>query len=479
MICDIDTAISDPNLLGAALGDLTPWRAWRIILKAAFALPLAADELELFKVMAGGREPPRGRVSELWVIAGRRGGKTRMAAAVSAYLAGFQDHRPNLAPGETGYVLALAPSKSQSRGIADYVGGFFEASPILAQQVENSTAEEIRLVGNVAISVHANSFRTVRGRTLVAAVFDECAFWRDEASASPDVETYRAVLPALATTGGLLVGISSPYRRVGLLHQKHRDHFGKDDPEVLVIQAPTEALNPTINKGVIARGRASDPESARAEWDAEFRSDLSTLLDDAAIDTAIEYGRPLELPPRNRVTYHAFVDASGGRHDAFTIGIGHEEEGRFVADLVRGRKAPFDPKAVVAEYVTLAREYRCRHVTGDNYAGAWVADAFRDAGMEYRRADMAKSGLYLEMVPMFMRNAISIPDHPPLVRELRLLERRTGRSGKDSVDHPQNGSDDYANALAGACWLATSKKNKAPVAVFGVYGSAPDRFNRY
>jgi hypothetical protein len=30
------------------------------------------------------------------------------------------------------------------------------------------------------------------------------------------------------------------------------------------------------------------------------------------------------------------------------------------------------------------------------------------------------------------------------------LERRTGRSGKDSIDHAPNGHDDLANAVAGA-----------------------------
>ncbi|MEI9899643.1 MAG: hypothetical protein WDN31_05275 [Hyphomicrobium sp.] len=107
--------------------------------------------------------------------------------------------------------------------------------------------------------MHPANFRTIRGRTLLAVVFDEASFWRDETSASPDIEVYRAVLPALATTGGMLIGISSPYRRVGLLHQKHRDYFGKDG-ETLVIQASTVTLNPTINLGVIARARADDPE---------------------------------------------------------------------------------------------------------------------------------------------------------------------------------------------------------------------------
>ena len=37
------------------------------------------------------------------------------------------------------------------------------------------------------------------------------AFWRDENSATPDVETYNAVEPGMATmAGAMIVGISSP-----------------------------------------------------------------------------------------------------------------------------------------------------------------------------------------------------------------------------------------------------------------------------
>jgi len=37
------------------------------------------------------------------------------------------------------------------------------------------------------------------------------------------------------------------------------------------------------------------------------------------------------------------------------------------------------------------------------------------------------------------------------------LERRTGRSGKDSIDHAPNGHDDLANAVAGAAAATSSK----------------------
>jgi hypothetical protein len=111
---------------------------------------------------------------------------------------------------------------------------FIESSPILSRQIDRILADEIRLTNGVTIAVHPASFRSVRGRTLVGCIFDESAFWRDETSAEPDIEVYRAVLPALMSAQGTLVGISSPYRRLGLLYAKHRDFYGMNDPNVLV-----------------------------------------------------------------------------------------------------------------------------------------------------------------------------------------------------------------------------------------------------
>lgn len=150
----IDDALTDRNLLGAALDELESWSTWRVILKAAFGEPLTADELTLFKTLAGGRSAPAERVSELWVIAGRRGGKTRTAGAVGVYLASFNTHK--LAPGETGTVILLAASKAQAKAPLDYASGFFDASPLLQQLLDGEpTSDEIRLRGNITIATHS------------------------------------------------------------------------------------------------------------------------------------------------------------------------------------------------------------------------------------------------------------------------------------------------------------------------------------
>jgi hypothetical protein len=226
----------------------------------------------------------------------------------------------------------------------------------------------------------------------------------------------------------MLIGISSPYRRSGLIYTKFRDHFEVDDEDVLVVRAGTSVLNPTIKQSVIDKEIAKDPEGGRSEWLAEFRSDVSALFDDAVIEGAIDYGRPLELAPRGKHKYHAFTDASAGRHDAFTLCIGHLEgakgEETFIADVIRGRLAPFDLRTVAEEYAQLAHAYGCKKVTGDAFAGEWVSTAFRDAGAKYETSPLNKSPLYLEALPFFNRGAVSIPDHDLLLRELRGLERR-------------------------------------------------------
>jgi hypothetical protein len=451
----IDRALIDPHLLGAALGDATPWSTWLAVLRAAFGLPLDDEQRAIFHEVAGERGPPHKRVRELWAIIGRRGGKSRIAAALAVYAATFVKH--DLASGETGYVLVLAASRDQARVVFDYVKGFFDASSVLRQEVASVTATEIKLKNGIILSTHANSFRSIRGRTLLAVIFDEVALWRDEVSAVPDLEVYRAVLPSLMTTRGMLVGISTPYRKVGLLHKKWRNHHGVDGDDVLVVQGPSTTFNPTLTQSEIDAAVADDPEGATSEWSATFRSDLAAFLDDATVATAVDYGRPLELPPRAGIRYVAFADPSGGRHDAFTLCIGHKEGELFIADVVRGVRPPFDPHEVVRDYAALAREYRISEIRGDRYSAEWVVSSFKDAGIRYKPAEKSKSDIYLEALAAFTRSAISIPDLAPLLRELRLLEGATHRGGKDVVDHPRNGSDDLANALCGCAVVARRK----------------------
>ncbi len=453
-------ALDDPNLLRPVFRDPATWRAWRVVLKATFGLAMEPAERELFSALTGRRTPPAAPAREVWWIKGRRAGGSFTAALVAVYLATFRDYRDHLAPGERATVMVLAADKRQARTILRYVVGIFEAVPILRRRVERELAESVDLRNGVTIEVHANSFRSVRGYTVVAAVLDEVAFWRDETSANPDVEVLKAIRPALATIpNSLLIGLSSPYRRTGALWDAYRRHYGRDDDSVLVVKADTRTLNPTVPEEVVAKAYEDDPAAAAAEYGAEFRTDLETFLDEELLQSLVEAG-VRERPPVRDAAYRAFADPSGGRGDAFTLAIAHKDDGAAILDVVRARRPPFDPSEVVREYAALLGEYGLSEVTGDRYAGAWVEEAFRAEGISYRAASLTKSELYLETLPLFTRGSVRLVDDPALLTELARLERRTSRSGRDTVDHPPGAHDDRANAAAGALWLAV---NDAPV----------------
>jgi hypothetical protein len=327
------------------------------------------------------------------------------------------------------------------------------ASEVLAREIESVTRSEIRLKNGIVIAVHPNSFRSVRGRTLCACIFDEVAYWRDDTTATPDAEVYTAVLPSLLTTNGMLIAIGSPYRRMGLLHAKHKRHFGVEGDDTLVVQGTSKQFNGTLDDAAIAAQQEADPTAARSEWDAQFRDDIAGFLDDVLIEQAIDRDRPLELPPRAECSYRVYVDASGGAvgGDAYCICVGHKEEGpRYVIDLVRGRAGPFDPEALTQEYAALCKEYRVASVTGDKYGKEWVSSAWRKCEIAYTAAALTASETYCEALPLWTRGAVRIPDHPVLLRELRLLERMPTRMGKDQVVHPRGVHDDFANVCFGA-----------------------------
>jgi len=449
---EIDQTLVDPQLLGAALNDQGTRQTWFACLRAAFGLPLTGEQQKLFAAVAGDRAPPLRRVRELWAIIGRRGDKSEMAAAIAVYIAVFCKHK--LSKGERGMVLCLSMSLEQSRVVFEYALAFLRESKILRKEIKSVTASEIRLRNGLVIATHANSFRSIRGRTLVAAIFDETSFWRSEETATPDVEVYSATLPSLLTSNGMLISISSAYRRAGLMFNKFRDHFGQPSDDILVIKGPTTVFNPTVDTAALAAMREADPTAAPSEFDSEFRSDLAGFLDDEVIERAVNELRPLELTPAPYgVFYRAFCDASGGAQggDAYSFCVAHVVGEKIIIDLVRAKFGPFDPVEVTKEYAELCKQYRIGTITGDNYAKEWVQQAWRGTGIDYVKSDLPASQLYLEMQPLFYRGLIELPPDKILIRELKLLERRPGNLGKEQVGHPRGVHDDRAVALAGVC----------------------------
>ena len=425
------------------------WAAWRAFLGALFALPLEGADLETFQRCTGREAAPTAPAREAWVIAGRRAGKSRIAALIATYLAAFRDYSAQLAPGEMGVVLLLAADTRQARVILRYIRAFFERVPMLAALVTSQTSETITLTTGVSIEVRASSFRTTRGFTVVAAVCDELAFWYDEDSANPDREILAALRPAMATIlDPLLLVVSSPYARRGELWAAYRRLWGQAVSGMLCWKASTRTVNPLVDAATIARAFEEDPAAASAEYGAEFRTDVEGFLTREAVEAAVVPGRR-ELGAAEGRRYVGFVDPSGGSGDAMTLAIAHSEADRVVIDVLEERRPPFAPEAVTADYASRLRSYGVGVVTGDAYSGEWVRSAFMKHGVAYRLASLPKSGLYREALPLFNQGKVELLDSPRLVAQLVGLERRVARGGRESIDHAPGGHDDLANAVAG------------------------------
>jgi hypothetical protein len=300
-------------------------------------------------------------------------------------------------------------------------------------------------------------------------VLDEICFWHSEDSANPDHEVLVALKAAMATVPeAILMALSSPYARKGEAWRVFSKYFGKDDSgRVVVVNAPTLLLNPTIEPEVIEAAYEDDPAAAAAEFGGEWRRDIESFLTKEAIDCVMPTGR-LEIPPMSGTSYVCFVDPSGGSADSMTLAIGHRErEGRAVLDVLREVRAPFSPEAAVDAFVETLAQYRVRTVTGDKYAGEWPRESFSKHGITYRTSDKTKSEIYVDFAPLVNGNRCELLDVPVLRKQLEALERKTARSGKDSIDHPPRGRDDVANATAGALVLV-AERNRNQVAMLRV-----------
>ena len=289
-------ALTDPELLGTVLeGD--SWKAWRILLVAAWGEQLDAEEREVFKTLTGRSQEPGERLEELWCVIGRRGGKSRAIAVLIVFIATLVDHSSRIVPGERPVVLCLAPTARQARVVLDYVTGIIESTPLLAPLIANKTNESLELSNGITIEVRPATFRGTRGFTTVAVVADEIAFWRSDESANPDAEILKALRPSRATTGGPLIAMSSPHAKRGELYSTFKRHFGPDGhPLILVAKAPSLTMNPSLSQRVVDRAYEEDPEAASAEYGAEFRGDISIFIGRDALEACVTTGVSVRAP---------------------------------------------------------------------------------------------------------------------------------------------------------------------------------------
>lgn len=309
----------------------------------------------------------------LVAVCGARSGKSYVLGALYSLWRALTADLSGLAPGEVAVAVIVAPEVRTARQALRFALGAAKATPKIAQLVEAESNDSFTLRRpdgrpvSIEVLPATRGGSALRGRSLVSAVLDECAFFRDEGFVVNDAEVFRAVAPRVLA-GGMVVLASTPWAEAGLLFDEYRKNWAAPRT-ALVAHAPTLLMNPS-KAAEVARETERDPENARREFGAEFLPYGSGLFFDGhAIDRALNAGAEIRTcaPSSGHV---AIGGDLGLVRDASGFVAVHAGDFYDVAEILEMRPqrgAPLKLSAVVPEGFGFAKRHGARRIFVDHH----------------------------------------------------------------------------------------------------------------
>ncbi|HEY1692258.1 MAG TPA: hypothetical protein VGG39_08850 [Polyangiaceae bacterium] len=425
------------------------------------------------------------------IVAGVRGGKSLLAAcaAVKGCMTGDLSA---LRKHEVPRFAIVAPTVDNATATFRLLVGHVQASPVLSRLVVKDPSDDTLLLRRpdghvveiVVVAAHRGAV-TLRSRWLVGFVLDEVALFGAEATgAAINAEELLRAGETRLVPGAQGWIISSPFGPSGLLYDLWREHFGNPGA-VLVVHAPTRALNPSFPQAKIDAVRRRNPDAAAREYDAEWIDADTAFFDGTLIDAATR-ATPLEEAPVPGAAYAAAWDAAT-RGNSWTlivaraeaadvqpqlVGSTAEERPRQLLELPRVRialarqwtgskKSPLDPDATIAEIAGILATYGVKSVRCDS----WGADALqalaRRHGITLREVSSTQAeqfARYDAVRTLLTTSRLELAPHPVLATDLKGVRKKALANGiKPELPKTSDGRHcDFAPALTLACEAAPS-----------------------
>jgi hypothetical protein len=376
------------------------------------------------------------------------------------------------------------------------------ASPVLSRMVVGEpTADTLtirradgRIVEIVVVAAHRGAV-TLRSRWLAGFVLDEAAlFGAETTGAVVNLEELLRAGETRLVPGGQGWIITSPFGPSGLVYDLWREHFGKPG-RVLVVHAPTSAMNPTFPIAQIEAIRARAPDVASREYDAAWVDADSAFLDGVLIDQAVRR-KPLEEPRMHGATYCAAMDPAT-RGNGWALIIARAEQ--LSEDLVRvvvavarewkgSRLAPLDPDATLAEIAGVLRGYGLSEIACDGWAVDALASIGRVHGVELLPRTTTASQAYEAwdgVRTLLSQKRLELAPHPLLVQDLKGLRKKATASAlRVELAHTSDGRHadlgaalllavrDASRDLASPAWTSPSFAQHASTFFGGQFDAA-------
>lgn len=473
---------------------------------------------------------------ELILVLGRRSGKSALSAIFAAYelykllRRGCPQAYYGMPSGSEIRVLAVANDKEQASIVYGDVQSHVESVDYFKSALANTTQTYMKFrtendrkkFGDDGKSTISATFKSsvakgLRGRGVMCAILDEIAFFIDDGKSSAE-RVYKALMPSLAQfspknpknkheavgpTEGRMILISSPDAKEGFFYRQYQLAMSKDrgSEDMLVIQAPTWEVNPTLDRSYYEKEYFKDPKTFMTEHGAEFSDRVRGWIEDSS--DLFECITPSRTPSERglpREPHFAGIDV-GLVNDGTSIALSRIHNGKIQLvyhetwyakrkwkDVNPHLKAPLVPYALTLQDVprldmhqialwfkALCSRFYVQKGIFDQWSGIVFEQELHKQGLnqfETRNFFAADSSLMYQIFKMFMYNrqldlynyplpensdGVSAGRNSPLITELLELQAYSGGKNIITVEAPQapGKHDDMSDALARSILLSS------------------------
>lgn len=415
----------------------------------------------------------------LVLVAGARGGKSYVVGALRCLHLALTVSLATLAPGEQAFGVIIAPDPRQREQCFGYALGAAKSHPGIAGLIKGDPGKERftlkRPDGEVTIEAlpAKRGGSAGRGRSLVCAVLEECAFFLDENYVVNDEEVFKAVTPRILP-GGQTILSSTPWAEVGLLYKE----FVANHPEpkcaaphltqpgrphrAIAAHAPTLLLRDVeLTRDIVAAEQARDPVNAAREYGAQFLA-LGSLqfFDPVAIAKAIDHTLTFPAWPAQTDARLLCVGADLGFVRDAAAAVVLERTAAGIRPLEELELMPtsgqrLKPSEVFAAMAELAKRHGAVDIVADQHYAESAREAWTAEGLVMVDREQDKVTVFDAARIEIAEGRLVLPNSD-VVEQLRAVKKRPLPGGGIAIEQPRKpGSHgDLASAyVCGVWWL--------------------------
>jgi hypothetical protein len=373
---------------------------------------------------------------------------------------------------------------------------------------------------SIRITFKASVSKGLRGSGNIVIILDEMAHFQDKGMSSAK-DIYDAIVPStmafspkdprdtskpLGPVEARVICISSPLNKAGKFFELY--HFGMSRAEgsenMLVIQAPTWEVNPTVEASSLKEKYHEDPTVFMTEYGAQFSDRVSGWIERE--EDLLECVKP-EHRPRNygppRFPHQMGIDV-GLIGDGTCIAITHLEGPKIVLDYHEAWYAGIPWKqtnphlpAPITEYaktlemverldfeeiarwiVGLSKRFYLTDGLFDRWNGIPLEQALKKVGLKQFKSEFfsrdVTSKMYQALKLLIFDKRVVLYDWPtgleggkrsPLIEEMLSLQTKQTSKNQVIVSAPSiaGAHDDMSDALVRAAWLSLERLSMRPM----------------